>query len=347
MGEWALPADQGLAFELAVKTAEAEGAPWARWLRGGFWRNFQVKYREINDLHKQMLRVSGAVERMAPGAARESALDHLFRGQSNDCYWHGLFGGIYIAHMRAATLAHLIAAEDAADRALGIATGSELRDLDLDGRDEVRLATDGEVVALDLDEGGGIGAWDIRAARHALAGVLRRRPEAYHETLRRHEARAGGKTRQGQDRRRRARLDSRHRPGEGAGARRAPRLRRLRAPLGADPDPARRSDTRSVGRGRPGRARRLRGEDKGCASRVRRASSPGSRSATARARCSRSAGTCRRPACRHRPGRRLQRLDSSGPFPNISCRSAGRFAPGSSTGTGDFFRAAASGTCPC
>ena len=67
MGEWALPADQGLAFEAAVKAAEAEKAPWARWLQGGFWRNFQVKYREINDLHKQMLRVSAMVAAMPPG----------------------------------------------------------------------------------------------------------------------------------------------------------------------------------------------------------------------------------------------------------------------------------------
>jgi alpha-amylase len=190
MGEWALPPEESRAFHEALTRATETSAPEARWLRGAFWRNFQVKYREINDLHKQMLRVSGAVDAMAPGAARESALDHLFRGQSNDCYWHGLFGGIYIAHMRAATLAHLIAAEDAADRALGVTTGSALRDLDLDGRDEIRLATDGQVVGLELDEGGGIGAWDIRAARHALAGVLRRRPEAYHETLRRHETQA-------------------------------------------------------------------------------------------------------------------------------------------------------------
>jgi hypothetical protein len=45
-------------------------------------------------------------------------------------------------------------------------------------------------VSIELDEGGGIGAWDVRAARHALTGVLRRRPEAYHETLRQHEAAA-------------------------------------------------------------------------------------------------------------------------------------------------------------
>jgi alpha-amylase/alpha-mannosidase (GH57 family) len=187
MGEWALPADESREFAEALHRARAEKSPEVRWLRGAFWRNFQVKYREINDLHKQMLRTSAKVEAMAPGVERDAALDHLYRGQSNDCYWHGLFGGIYIAHMRAATLAHLIAAEDLADAAAGASAGSDIRDLDLDGRDEVRLASEGQVVVIELDEGAGIGSWDLRAARHALAGVLRRRPEAYHETLRRHE----------------------------------------------------------------------------------------------------------------------------------------------------------------
>ena len=45
--------------------------PEARWLRGAFWRNFQVKYREINDLHKQMLRTSAKVDAMPAGAERE------------------------------------------------------------------------------------------------------------------------------------------------------------------------------------------------------------------------------------------------------------------------------------
>ncbi len=187
MGEWALPAGESREFAEALHRAREAKAPEERWLRGAFWRNFQVKYREINDLHKQMLRTSAKVEAMAEGPTREAAVDHLFRGQSNDCYWHGLFGGIYIAHMRAATLAHLIAAEDLADAAAGAQVGSEIRDLDLDGRDELRLANDGQVVVVELDEGAGIGAWDLRAARHALTGVLRRRPEAYHETLRRHE----------------------------------------------------------------------------------------------------------------------------------------------------------------
>ncbi len=188
MGEWALPPDESRAFAAALHHAEETGAPEARWLRGAFWRNFQVRYREINDLHKQMLRASTKVAAMPEGTARESARDHLYRGQSNDCYWHGLFGGIYIAHMRAATLDHLIAAEALADEALGRNDAAELIDADMDGRDEVLLSNAGELVVVDLDEGAGIGSWDVRAARHALTGVLRRRPEAYHDKLRAAEA---------------------------------------------------------------------------------------------------------------------------------------------------------------
>jgi alpha-amylase len=188
MGEWALPPDETVVFSGLLHDAVARKDPAARWLRGGFWRNFQVKYREINDLHKQMLRTSAKVAAMADGPAKTAALDHLHRGQSNDCYWHGLFGGIYISHMRLATHEHLIAAEDAADAALGTMRAFEQLDLDMDGLPEVRLAEPGQVVTVKPAEGAGIGAWDIRAARHALASVLRRRPEAYHETLRAHDA---------------------------------------------------------------------------------------------------------------------------------------------------------------
>jgi hypothetical protein len=190
MGEWALPADESLVFSEVLHVAQEEHRPEARWLRGAFWRNFQVKYREINDLHKQMLRVSESVAAMPGGPERDLAIDHLYQGQSNDCYWHGLFGGIYISHMRLATYEHLIAAEDLAETACDALVAAEARDLDMDGVDEVRLADRGQVVTVDLDGGGGIGGWDIRAVRHALTAVMRRRPEAYHQVLREFDAAA-------------------------------------------------------------------------------------------------------------------------------------------------------------
>jgi hypothetical protein len=145
-----------------------------------------------------MLRTSLKVHAMPAGPARLAALDHLFKGQSNDCYWHGLFGGIYISHMRLATYEHLIAAEDAADREARVAgalsgpDGVRSADVDLDGLDEVILATPGQVVVVKPSEGAGIGSWDVRAVRHALAAVLRRRPEASHATLVEHERASSG-----------------------------------------------------------------------------------------------------------------------------------------------------------
>ena len=195
MGEWALPAAEGLAFERTLERAEREHSPEVRWLRGGFWRNFQVKYREINELHKQMLRVSAKVAGLAStrlGRIRarpllELARTELYQGQSNDCYWHGVFGGIYITHMRLATLEHLIAAEDlvdSAERSRGRSVDGIVRvDTDLDGLDEILVSSPGQVVVVDPAHGAGIGSWDIRAVRHALASVLRRQPEAYHGQL--------------------------------------------------------------------------------------------------------------------------------------------------------------------
>jgi hypothetical protein len=183
MGEWSLPPDESRAYSAALHHAVEANLPERRWLRGGFWRNFQVKYREINDLHKQMLRTSAKVDAMADGPAKARARDHLYRGQSNDCYWHGLFGGIYISHMRLATFEHLIAAEDLAD---GEATVTAAVDTDLDGIDEALLAGPGQTVVVDLAEGAAVGSWDIRPVRHALAAVLRRRPEASHAMLLEH-----------------------------------------------------------------------------------------------------------------------------------------------------------------
>jgi alpha-amylase len=182
MTEWALPADEQPVFHALIEKATEENLPEARFLRGGLWRNFQARYREINDMHKQMLRVSDAVDGMPAGADRDRALDHLFRGQSNDCYWHGWFGGIYIVHMRMATLAELIAAEDLSLGPSAVLAGAA--DYDLDGIDEVAIGTVGQSVIVDVAEGAAISSWDLRASRLALASVIRRRPEPYHEQIR-------------------------------------------------------------------------------------------------------------------------------------------------------------------
>jgi len=60
MMHWALPADAYIDYEKLEEHLKEEGMyeQYSRFFRGGFWRNFLVKYPEANNLHKKMLRVS-------------------------------------------------------------------------------------------------------------------------------------------------------------------------------------------------------------------------------------------------------------------------------------------------
>ena len=73
MGEWALPPDESREFSRMLHAAVKADDPEARYLRGGFWRNFQVRYREINDLHKQMLRASAKVAALEARSDEDAA----------------------------------------------------------------------------------------------------------------------------------------------------------------------------------------------------------------------------------------------------------------------------------
>jgi alpha-amylase len=187
MMEWALPPEAASAFE-AVRL-EAEGSPHAEqfrtFLRGGFWRNFLVKYPEANTLHKKMLRVSRRVHALPRrGQKRDAALQALWRGQCNDAYWHGVFGGLYLPHLRHAAFHHLIRAEQAAGTPEGRAQVLlETTDWDADGLEEVLLENRHLALVVEPAHGGMVVELDASAKAFNLGNTLTRRPEAYHKKL--------------------------------------------------------------------------------------------------------------------------------------------------------------------
>jgi len=193
MGEWSLPASlAGHIVQIKHQLEEEGRQDILRYVRGGFWRSFQVKYGEVNTLHKKMLWVSDKVHAMPQGEAagcpdpKEEALDELWQGQCNCPYWHGVFGGIYLFHIRAANFAHLIRAERMADRALHPEerwVEWEVTDFDRDGQDELVLTSDAQALAIDLPAGGSLLEWDWRAGDYNLLNTMTRRPEGYHQEL--------------------------------------------------------------------------------------------------------------------------------------------------------------------
>lgn len=189
MSEWVLPPRKSYTFaRLLHKLQEEHDHEILQFMRGGFWRNFLVRYPEVNNQHKKMLRVHEVV--YAAGTSAEYALTHLWKAQSNDTYWHGLFGGIYMGHVRSAIYHHLIKAENTAQRALH---GEEhwqtydFLDFDRDSYDELLIEGDQQNLYLDLQRGGSLFEWDLRRSAHNLLSVITRREEGYHQTLRDHE----------------------------------------------------------------------------------------------------------------------------------------------------------------
>jgi 4-alpha-glucanotransferase len=186
MTEWALPPKKSYAFDKLLRKLEDEHRDdILQFMRGGFWRNFLVRYSEVNNQHKKMLRVHNAVYQA--GATQSAGIVDLWKAQANDTYWHGLFGGVYTSHMRSAIYHHLIKAENAAD-ALNMGTQPwqrfEFTDFDRDSQDELLIEGNRQNLYIDPQRGGTLFEWDMRRSMHNLLCVMTRREEGYHQVLR-------------------------------------------------------------------------------------------------------------------------------------------------------------------
>lgn len=189
MMEWALlEGTQEIYMEVLEELKESPNfSKYSQFLRGGFWRNFFVKYSESNNLHKKMLYVSDKVAKMSSKSSKfNQAQNELWQGQCNDSYWHGVFGGLYMPHLREAVYEHLIKAEIIADTALIKKKSwleSEVIDFDKDGSDEVLINTSAMNLYFDPREGGSLFELDYKDKSANLTDILTRRKEAYHEKI--------------------------------------------------------------------------------------------------------------------------------------------------------------------
>ena len=184
MAEWALEAPAARRFAQARNALKDDQASL---VASPPWRNFLAKYPESNALHKRMLMVS---EELARRSILDSSIEvrqaqqNLWRAQGNDVYWHGVFGGIYLPHLRADAYGSLLKAERIlAERR--VAAG-EQRDYDVDGLEEYLFRGNAGAVFVHV-HGGAIIEWDIYASATNLIDTIARRSEAEHEVLRRAE----------------------------------------------------------------------------------------------------------------------------------------------------------------
>ncbi len=193
MMEWALPPSmqrrlKRLKDEAAADPERAEEL--ALFTRGGFWRNFMAKYDESNNMQKKMLFVSRKIAKVPKSkqdGAYEEARRLLHEGQCNCAYWHGVFGGLYLNHLRTAVYDRLISAEKAVDSLTRRGTqwgASHVLDFDADGHDEVILENARASLGFSPRDGGTLFELDYKDKPFNFCNTLMRRDETYHDTLR-------------------------------------------------------------------------------------------------------------------------------------------------------------------
>jgi alpha-amylase len=195
MSEWSLPVEAGLALEEVLEEVRRQGKEdfYRPFIRGGFWRNFLSKYPESNQMQKRMLYVSRKLEacenKNARGRDMEEARKYLYRAQCNCAYWHGVFGGIYLFHLRKAIYENLLKAESRIDalnkkaRKENHATVLKHFDIDGDGQKEVVLENNVFSVTVAPHCGGIVTELDYKPLSFNFLNVISRKKEMYHEDI--------------------------------------------------------------------------------------------------------------------------------------------------------------------
>ena len=177
MEKWALPpAAQEQLTRLEEELGPKQLAASTSFVRGGHWHHFLVKYPESNRMHKTMLALSALSRRRGdPPEARRA----IGRAQCNDAYWHGVFGGLYLPHLRTAIWRQLAIAERVLRH--GEALACEELDLDYDGFPELWVHSSQFSALISPRRGGAIEVFTRFSDLTNLADVLTRRRESYHE----------------------------------------------------------------------------------------------------------------------------------------------------------------------
>ncbi len=175
MEEWTLPQDAARGLDALRPAYESGDREASVFIRGGHWRGFLQKYPESNRMHKMALRLSDLCHRRGnPHAERR----RIGRAQCNDAYWHGVFGGVYLPHLRQAVWRELAAAE------ASLREGQPLRitrlDFDGDGHEEIWAHSERVSVLIAPARGGCVEIWLLLEEGVNAADVMARRLEAYH-----------------------------------------------------------------------------------------------------------------------------------------------------------------------
>ena len=169
MGEWSLRSKDAIEYK---KLIEKVGKDYfekvgIKFIKGGIWKNFFVKYPESNYLHKRMIEIS-----------KKKKSESLYKLQTNDVFWHGIFGGLYLPNLRDNAYRYLCECE----KELFICDYIEKKDLNFDGIDEIKVVKK-DFIYVFSSKGAKLIELSDKERLFNFQNTLTRRFESYHQDI--------------------------------------------------------------------------------------------------------------------------------------------------------------------
>ncbi|MFA6188392.1 MAG: alpha-amylase/4-alpha-glucanotransferase domain-containing protein [Sulfuricurvum sp.] len=178
MGEWSLNSKDAIAMErMKAGLTDYSEDERNKFFKGTIWKNFLVKYYESNHIHKRTLELSTARHEV-----NEKEFDEwLFKAQTNDVLWHGIFGGLYLPNLRDNAYRFIIQAENLR---YGITSPRlEVNDFNMDSYQDLKFIGNRFIALFDSRRGGQMSELSLRDVCFNLQNTLRRYEEPYHEKI--------------------------------------------------------------------------------------------------------------------------------------------------------------------
>lgn len=173
LGEWALDYEAQKQYNNYVDKIKSINLYDSKkhFIQGGTWRNFLAKYDEANNMHKRVLFAKQFLD-----TNDTQKIEEFFDAQCNDAYWHGIFGGLYMPHLRNAVYEKIIRASSWKKPMISI-------DIDNDFNQEYILSNDLFNIFVKPNYSGSIFEFDIKAFNFNIANTIKRHQEFYHTKI--------------------------------------------------------------------------------------------------------------------------------------------------------------------
>ncbi|MCK5085402.1 DUF1926 domain-containing protein, partial [Candidatus Parcubacteria bacterium] len=148
---------------------------------------FFVKYPRANYMHKKMLYLSENIHkrtRQCLVPTKDKVIfENLYKAQCNCGYWHGLFGGFYLGHIRGAIYENLIKAEKELDKKYDKnSLIVQKADFDFDGLPEI-IVKNKHIISSFSARGGTLLELSYKEKNFNLLNTITRQEESYHNKI--------------------------------------------------------------------------------------------------------------------------------------------------------------------